>query len=157
MNKKEYKPLTVPKLTWNKKELSDTYGELIAQPLEPGFGITLGNALRRILLGGVEGAAVTSVVIKGVNNEFSSIPGVIEDTMQAVLNIKGIIIRTKDGLPGKMRLKITGEKTVTVDDIKADDHLVLINPEHVIAHVADGGELDIDFFVESGRGYHEAQ
>jgi len=157
MDKKEYKPLTVPKLTWDKKELSDTYGELVAQPLEPGFGITLGNALRRILLGGVEGAAVTSVIIKGVNNEFSSIPGVIEDTMQVLLNIKGIIVQTKDGRPGKMHLKVSGQKVATVADIKADSNLELINPEYVIAHVSDGGELDIEFYVESGRGYLPAQ
>ena len=73
MEKKEYRPLTIPKLNWNKKELTANYGELVAQPLEPGFGITLGNALRRILYAGVEGSAVTSVVIKGVNNEFSSL------------------------------------------------------------------------------------
>lgn len=157
MDKKEYKPLTVPNLTWNKKELSDTYGELVAQPLEPGFGITLGNALRRILLGGVEGASVTSVVIKGVNNEFSSVPGVVEDTMQIILNIKGIIVRTKDGRPGMMRLKVMGAKAVTVADIQADNNLELINLDHVIAHVAVDGELDIQFFVESGRGYKAAQ
>lgn len=157
MDKKEYKPLTVPQLTWNKKELSDTYGEIVAQPLEPGFGITLGNALRRILLGGVEGAAVTSVIIDKVNNEFSSIPGVIEDTMQVVLNIKGIVVRTKDGRAGKMRLKVSGEKTATVADITADSNLEVVNKDHVIAHVADGGELDIEFFVEPGRGYQSAQ
>lgn len=157
MDKKEYKPLTVPTLTWDKKELSDTYGELTAQPLEPGFGITLGNALRRILLGGVEGAAVTSVIIKGVNNEFSSVPGVIEDTMQIILNIKGIIVRTKDGRPGTMRLQVSGEKKATVADIKTDSNLEVINPDHVIAHVSDAGELDIEFFVESGRGYQPAQ
>ena len=157
MDKKEYKPLTVPNLTWNKKELSDTYGELIAQPLEPGFGITLGNALRRILLGGVEGAAVTSVIIKGVNNEFSSIPGVVEDTMQILLNIKGIIVRTKDGHSGAMYLKISGAKTVTVADIQVDSNIELVNLDHTIGHVATDGELDIQFFVESGRGYKPAQ
>ncbi len=95
MDKKEYKPLTIPLLGWNKKTLSETFGELVAQPLEPGFGITLGNALRRVLLGGVEGSAVTSVIIKGVNNEFSSLPGVIEDAMQVILNIKEIVVRNK--------------------------------------------------------------
>jgi len=157
MAKKEYKPLTIPKITWNKKELTETFGEIIAEPMETGFGITLGNALRRILLGGVEGAAVTSVIIKNVNNEFSSIPGVVEDTMQLVLNIKEIIVKTKDGLPGKMRLQISGEKTVTVGDIIADENLELINKDHVVAQVAVDGELDIEFFVESGRGYQAAQ
>src|SRR6201987_3085181 len=109
MEKKEYRSLTIPKLTWNTKNLRETYGELIAQPLEPGFGITLGNALRRILLGGVEGSAVTAVIIKGINNEFSVLPGVVEDAMQVILNIKEIVVRNKTGKPGKMRLVVKGE------------------------------------------------
>ncbi len=157
MDKTEYKPLTIPKLNWEKRSLTDSYGELIAQPLEPGFGITLGNALRRILLGAVEGSAVTSVIIKGVNNEFSSLPGVVEDAMQIVLNIKEIIIRNKEGLPGSMKLRVQGEAVARVSDITADDHLELVNKDHVIAHVAKGGDLEIEFFVESGRGYQPAQ
>ena len=102
---REYKPLTIPQLKWEKKTLSETCGELVVQPLEPGFGITIGNSLRRILLSGVEGSAVTSVIIKGVNNEFSAISGVVEDAMQVVLNIKNIVIRNKEGKPGKMRLQ----------------------------------------------------
>ena len=157
MDKKEYKPLTIPLLGWNKKTLSETSGELIAQPLEPGFGITLGNALRRVLLGGVEGSAVTSVIIKGVNNEFSSLPGVLEDTMQVILNIKEIVVRNKEGKPGKMHLSIKGETVVKVADIVADDHLELVNQDHVIARVAPRGTLDVEFFVEAGRGYQPAQ
>jgi len=110
MNNKEYRPITIPRLVWEKKTLTDSYGELIAQPLEPGFGITMGNAIRRVLLGAVEGSAVTSVIIKGINHEFSTIPGVIEDAMQLVLNIKGIVVRNKEGKPGRMHLKIEGEK-----------------------------------------------
>ena len=154
---KEYKPLTIPQLKWDKESLSDTYGELVAQPLEPGFGMTVGNAMRRILLSAIEGSAVTSVVIKGINNEFSTIPGVIEDAMQVFLNIKGIIIRNKEGKPGKMRLLVKGEAAVRVADIVADDHLELINKDYVIAHIAPDGELDIEFFVEAGRGYRPAQ
>ncbi len=157
MDNKQYRPLTIPRLNWNKKVLSNTYGELIAQPLEPGFGATLGNALRRVLLGGVEGSAVTSVIIKGVNNEFSSLPGVIEDVMQLVLNIKEIVVRNKEGKAGKMHLKVTQEGAVRVADIKADSHLELINLDHVIAHVSPKGSLEIEFFVESGRGYRPAQ
>lgn len=157
MEKKEYRPLTIPKLNWNKKELSPTYGELVAQPLEPGFGITLGNALRRILYAGVEGSAVTSVIIKGVNNEFSSLPGVEEDAMQLILNIKNIVVRNKEGKPGKMHLHVKGEAVAKVADIKADEHLELVNKDHVLAHVSQGGELDIEFFVETGRGYKSAQ
>lgn len=157
MDRKEYRPLTVPKLSWNKKLMSPTFAELVAQPLEPGFGITLGNALRRVLLGGVEGSAVTSVIIKGVTNEFSPLTGVVEDAMQVILNIKEIVIRNTEGKPGKMRLHIVGGGQARVADIKADDHLELINTDHVIANVADGGELDIEMFVESGRGYRAAQ
>jgi DNA-directed RNA polymerase subunit alpha len=157
MEKKEYRTLTIPKLAWNAKTLRDTYGELVAQPLEPGFGITLGNALRRILLGGVEGCAVTSIIIKGINNEFSSLQGVVEDAMQVVLNVKKIVIRNKTGKPGIMRARLEGEGTLRVMDIVADDHLELVNKDHVIAHVSAGGELDIEFFVENGRGYQPAQ
>jgi len=157
MAKKEYKPLTIPRLTWDKKTLTDSYGKLVAQPLEPGFGITLGNALRRVLLGGVEGSSVTSVIIKGVNNEFSALPGVVEDVMQVLLNIKDIIIRNSQGTPGKMKLSVSGEAVAKVSDITADDHLELINKDHILAHVSPGGNLEIEFFVEPGRGYLPAQ
>lgn len=156
MANREYQPLTIPRLIWEKKSLSDTYGMLVAQPLEPGFGITLGNALRRVLLGGVEGSAVTSVILKGVNNEFSVLPGIEEDAMQVVLNIKGIVIRNKEGIPGTMKLNVSGKATVTARDIVADKHIEIVNPDHVIAHVAEGGSLEIEFFVESGRGYKAA-
>lgn len=157
MERKEYRPLTIPKLSWNKKELTPLYGELIAQPLEPGFGITLGNALRRVLYAGVEGSAVTSVIIKGVNNEFSPLSGVEEDVMQLILNIKNIVVRNKEGRAGKMHLRVTGQAIATVAQIQADEHLELINKDHVLAHVSENGELDIEFFVESGRGYQPAQ
>lgn len=156
MENKKYQPLIIPQVSWNQETLTSTYGELVAHPLEPGFGITFGNALRRILLGGIEGSAVTSVIISGVNNEFSSLPGVVEDTMQVILNIKGIVVGNATGQPGRMRLKATGEGVVTAAAIEADDHLTVLNPEHVIAHVAPGGTLEIEFFVESGRGYQPA-
>lgn len=154
---KEYQSLTIPRLEWNAKTITPQFGELVGQPLEPGFGITLGNALRRVLLGGVEGAAVTSAIIKGVNNEFAAIPGVVEDAMQVCLNIKQIVVRSKDGKPGKMRLTVQDEASASVADIKADENLELVNKDHVIAHIAKGGSLDIEFFVEPGRGYREAQ
>lgn len=157
MENKNFQPLTIPRLAWNKKTLTQTYGELVAQPLEPGFGITLGNALRRVLLAAVEGSAVTSVIVKGINNEFSAIPGVVEDAMQVILNIKGIVLRNKTGMPGVMRLHVQGEKIARVSDIIADEHLELVNNDHIIAHVAPGGDLEIQFFVESGRGYRAAQ
>jgi DNA-directed RNA polymerase subunit alpha len=157
MNKSEYKPLTIPKITWDKKTLTETFGTVVAQPLEPGFGITLGNALRRTLLGGIEGSAVTSVIIQGVNNEFTTIPGVIEDIMQLILNIKQIVIKNSENRPGTMKISAAGKSTITVADIVADEHLQFINPDHVLAHLSDEGSLEIEFFVESGRGYQKAQ
>lgn len=157
MERKEFRPLTIPNLAWDTKSITNTYGELIAQPLEPGFGTTIGNAIRRVLLGAVEGSAVTSVIIKGINNEFTDIPGVVEDALYVILNIKEIIIKNKTGKPGTMRLVVPGKGVARVADIVADDHLELINKDHILANVSEGGELDITFFVESGRGYQPAQ
>lgn len=157
MQNKEYQPLTIPRLTWNNSTLTNTFGELVAEPLDPGFGFTIGNAIRRVLYGSIEGSAVTSVIIKGVNNEFSTLPGVVEDALQVALNIKEIIVKNKTGKPGKMKLLVTGDAVARVADIQADEHLELINKEHVLAHVANDGVLDIEFFVEPGRGYRPAQ
>jgi len=157
MRNKKYQPLTLPKLSWEKSESSPTFGKLIVQPLEPGFGITFGNSLRRVILSSIEGSAVTAVMIKGVNNEYSTIKGVIEDVLQIVLNIKQIAIKNDSGDPGTMKLKASGEGPVTVGDIVADEHLELLNTDHVIAHLATDGELEIELFVEPGRGYQHAQ
>ncbi len=157
MDRREYKSLTIPRVEWDKKTLSNTFGELVAQPLEPGLGTTFGNAIRRVLLGAIEGAAVTSVIVKGVNNEFSVIPGIAEDTMQVLLNLKQIVVRNKTGKPGKMHLRVVGEAVARVSDIKTDEHIELVNTDHVLAHVAPDGELDIQFVVSTGRGYQAAQ
>lgn len=160
MLKSTYKPLILPKLGWDKKTMQGAYGKLIAQPLEPGFGVTLGNALRRALLGAIEGSAVTSVVIKGVNNEFATLPGVVEDVMQLVLNIKQIVVKNKENKTGSMKLSVTADKNervVTVADIETDEHLEVVNTDHVLANLAAGSSLEIEFTVESGRGYQLAQ
>jgi len=154
-----YKPLTLPTLGWDKKTMSSTFGKLVAQPLESGFGVTLGNALRRSLLGSIEGSAVTAVIIKGVNNEFATIPGVVEDAMQLILNIKQLVIKNKENMPATMKLSVSGsqKEIVTGADIVMDSHIEIVNKDHVIAHLANDGQLDIEFFVESGRGYQLAQ
>ena len=160
MLKSTYKPLILPKLCWDKNSMTQTFGALVAQPLEPGFGVTLGNALRRSLLGAIEGSAVTSVIIKGVNNEFATLPGVAQDTMQLVLSMKQIVIKNTENKSGTMKLNVAAEKQeriVTVADIVPDSHLELVNKDHVLAHLAAGASLDIEFFVESGRGYQLAQ
>lgn len=157
MLEKKYKPLTIPKLKWEKSVSSDTRGELIIQPLEPGFGITIGNVLRRVVLASVEGSAVSSVIIKGVNNEFSSLKGVVEDVLHVLLNIKEICIKNSTGEPGKMYLSVKEKAVVTAADIVTDEHLEVINKDLVLANLADDGELEIEFFVEIGRGYVPAQ
>ena len=157
MKEMEYKPLTLPTVSWDTSKSTDRSGTLLVEPLEPGFGITLGNALRRTLLAAVEGSAVTSIIIKGANNEFASIEGVIEDVVHIVLNIKGLIIKNRTGRAGTMKMHVTGAAVATAADIVADEHLDIINKEHIIANVASKGELDITFFVENGRGYQQAQ
>ena len=156
MQDKIYKGLILPKLSWQGNS-SSTFGELIVEPLEAGYGVTLGNALRRIMLSSIEGAAVTSIVIEGVNNEFATIPGVVEDVLQVVLNIKGLVVQNNTGESGKMRLIKKGAGPVTAVDIVCDDHMEVINKDHVIAHLAVDGKLDIEFLVEMGRGYVPAQ
>ncbi len=156
MQDKVYKSLILPKLSWQGTS-SATYGELVVEPLESGYGVTLGNALRRIMLSSIEGAAVTSVIIEGVNNEFSMIPGVIEDVLQLVLNIKGLVVRNSTGESGKMRLVQKGAGPVYASAIECDDHMEIVNRDHVIAHLAVDGALEIEFFVETGRGYVPAQ
>jgi DNA-directed RNA polymerase subunit alpha len=157
MQRKSYKPLTIPKLQWERTISSDVLGELIVEPLEPGFGITLGNALRRVMLSSVEGTAVTSVVIKGVNNEFSTVKGVVEDVLQMILNIKGIVIKNETGEPGTMKLHCSSAMTARAGDIVADEHLEIVNKDHVIATLGQDADLEITFAVESGRGYMPAQ
>lgn len=155
--KLEYKPLTIPNLQWDKKTLRQDYAQVVIQPLETGFGMTFGNALRRTLLGGVEGAAVTSIIIKGVNNEFSIVDGTIEDTMQLVLNIKQIVVRSKDGFGGNMQLNLKGEHVVKASDIICDSNLEIINLDHILAKTTPDADLNIKFFVECGRGYQAAK
>lgn len=157
MMRKNYQPLTVPTLSWEKKDFAGNYGELVAQPLEPGFGITLGNAMRRTMLSSVEGAAVTSVIIEGVNNEFACVDGVVEDVLRITLNIKQIIIRNKTGKSGEMTLDVSGKGQAKVSDIKADSNFELVNRDQVIANLSEKGHLRIKFFVENGRGYAPAQ
>lgn len=159
MQERKYKELIIPSLQWDTAKSSDHFGHLVVEPLEPGFGVTLGNALRRIMLSSIEGAAVTSIIIEGVNNEFSTVSGVVEDVLQVILNIKELSIKNTTGESGTMRLSVKGsDKTVvTAADIIADDHLEVVNRDHVIAHLAKNGHLSIEFFVEMGRGYLPAQ
>ena len=123
------------------------------EPLEPGFGYTLGNSLRRTLLSSIPGAAVTSVRISGALHEFTTLPGVTEDVTEILLNIKGIVLTSEYDEPVVMYLRKSGEGEVTAGDITPPAGVTIANPDHHIATLAEDGELEIEFTIERGRGY----
>jgi DNA-directed RNA polymerase subunit alpha len=139
------------------EEVSDTgdYARVVASPLPPGFGITLGNALRRVLLSSLKGAAVTSVRIDGVLHEFSTIPNVREDTIEFLLNVKELRLRALADRPGTLILDITGrEGPITADDLQVPEHYEIINPDLYLATVDSAeGRVYVEFNVEQGTGY----
>jgi len=126
---------------------------VVAEPLERGFGLTLGNALRRILLSSLQGAAVTALQIDGVLHEFSSIPGVREDVTDIVLNMKVLAIRMHSEGPRRMTLKKTGPGAVTAGDIETGADIEIMNPELVLCHLDKGAKLSMELTVETGKGY----
>ena len=135
----------------------DNYGKFIVEPLERGYGSTLGNALRRVLLSSLPGAAVTSIKFENVPHQFSTIPGVVEDVLQMILNIKGIIIRSHSDEPKTVMLKAKGKGEVKASDITHDAEIEIINGDHVIANLENNGKLNIEMTVERGKGYVVAE
>ncbi len=133
------------------------FGKVVAEPLERGFGLTLGNALRRILLSSLQGAAVTSVHIDGVLHEFSSIPGVREDVTDIVLNIKEIALRIHSEGAKRMVLKKEGPGVALARDIEAGPDVEILNPNHVICTIDEGASVRMEFSAALGKGYVEAQ
>jgi DNA-directed RNA polymerase subunit alpha len=130
---------------------------VVAEPLERGFGLTLGNALRRILLSSLQGASVQSVHIDGVLHEFSSIPGVREDVTDIVLNIKDIAIKMQGEGPKRMVVKKSGPAVVTAGDIQTVGDVVILNPDLVLCHLDEGAEIRMEFTVNTGKGYVPAE
>ncbi|OYW32809.1 MAG: DNA-directed RNA polymerase subunit alpha, partial [Rhizobiales bacterium 12-66-7] len=126
---------------------------VVAEPLERGFGMTLGNSLRRILLSSLQGAAVTSVHIDGVLHEFSSIPGVREDVTDIILNIKDIAIKMQGEGPKRLVAKKTGPGVLTAGDIQTVGDIQVLNPHLVICTLDDGAELRMEFTIDTGKGY----
>ena len=136
------------------EEETETYARIVAEPLSPGFGITLGNALRRVLLGSLPGAAVTSVRVEEVVHEFSTIPGVKEDTMELLLNFKELRLRPLSDRPGKMYLEASGPGVVKGSDIQVAADYEIVNPDLYLATLdSDKAHLTVEFTVERGRGY----
>jgi DNA-directed RNA polymerase subunit alpha len=132
----------------------ETYGRFVAEPLEKGFGVTLGNALRRVLLSSLPGAAVTWAMIEGVQHEFSTIPHVKEDTIDFLLNVKAIRLRHLAQRSGRLRLEAEGEGQVRAGDIKTSADFEIVNPELYLATLdAPEAKLNVEFNVEIGRGY----
>ncbi|MCK4331268.1 MAG: DNA-directed RNA polymerase subunit alpha, partial [Dehalococcoidia bacterium] len=135
-------------------ESTETYGRFVAEPLERGFGVTLGNSLRRVLLSSLSGAAITWVEIEGVHHEFSTIPHVKEDTTDFLLNTRAVRIRPLSQLPGKLRLEVEGEGEVCAADIKTSADFEIANPElHLATLDSPEAKLRVEFNVELGRGY----
>ena len=133
------------------------YGKFVAEPLERGFGITLGNSLRRVLLSSLPGVAVTSVKIDGVVHEFSTIEGVKEDVTEIVLNLKGIAAKLYSDGPKTVRVEAVGPCEVTADSIKQGDEIEILNPEWHIATLGEGGRLVMELTFDKGRGYVPAE
>lgn len=135
---------------------SSTYGKFTAEPFERGFGITVGNSLRRILLSSLEGAAVTSVAIKGVMHEFSSINGVVEDVTDIILNVKSLIVKLDDDEPRSMTVRANKAGAVTAGMIEAHPSITIVNPDLVIATLSEDVEFEMTLNVAKGRGYRTA-
>jgi DNA-directed RNA polymerase subunit alpha len=134
-----------------------SYARFAIEPLERGYGISVGNPMRRMLLSSIEGTAITWVKIDGILHEYSIIPHVKEETMEFLLNVRGIRIRSVTGRPGKMRLEITGEGRVCAGDIATSSDFEIVNPElHLLTMDSDDATLSIEFNVEHGRGYQPA-
>ena len=125
----------------------------VAEPLERGFGLTLGNALRRVLLSSLQGAAITSIKIENVLHEFSSLAGVREDVTDIVLNVKQIALKMEGEGAKRLQLSATGPKTVTAGDILVSGDIKVMNPGHVICHLDDGATLNMELTADSGKGY----
>ncbi|HEX9157500.1 MAG TPA: DNA-directed RNA polymerase subunit alpha, partial [Syntrophales bacterium] len=155
---RNWETLIKPKaLEVEEETLTPTYGRFHVEPLERGFGITIGNSLRRILLSSLQGAAVTAVRMKGVLHEFSTLHGVREDVTDIILNIKELLVKLHSDGPETLRLKADKPGVVKARDIQVNPNVEILNPDHVIATLSEDGELDVEMTVKRGRGYVPAE
>jgi len=146
------------RVTVDQENYTSSYGKIVAEPLERGYGVTLGNALRRVLLSSIEGAAVTSVKIDGVAHEFSTIDGVAEDVTEIILNLKNLVLRSYSRSPKKIYIKEEGEKEITAKDITTDETIEVINPDlHIATLTSKKSKLNIEMEVGRGRGFVVAE
>lgn len=150
--------ITIGEKPWVRvAEVSGKYGQFVIEPLERGFGATLGNSLRRVLLSSLFGAAVTAIKIEGVPHPFSTMSGVTEDVLQIMLNLKEVVIRSHSEQPKIVTLKAKGKGEVKAGDIEHDAEIEIINPDHKIATLDSSGKLEMEMIVERGKGYVSAE
>ncbi|MCM8765708.1 MAG: DNA-directed RNA polymerase subunit alpha [Candidatus Omnitrophica bacterium] len=145
------------KLVIEEKSYTDFYGKFIAEPFERGYGVTIGNSLRRVLLSSIEGSAVTNVKIEGVLHEFSTLPGVLEDVPQIILNIKNLVVRTHTRAPKTIVINKEKKGEVTARDIVTDETVEIINPDLHIATLTKDTKFSLEMEVNRGRGYVPAE
>lgn len=129
------------------------YGKFVVEPMEKGFGTTVGNALRRVLLSSLEGAAVTSIRIEGITHEYTSIPGIVEDAIDIMLNLKGLTVKTEDRDPQHLRLEVDRPGPVLASDLQLPAGVKVVNPDWHICTISEGGSISADIVVETGKGY----
>ena len=153
----KWRGLELPnRVSSDRDTLTDTYGKFFAEPFERGFGVTVGNSLRRILLSSLEGSAVTRVKIQGVQHEISTIPGVVEDVTDIILNVKSLVVKNSTDQPKTIRIEKHEKGVVKAADIITDEAVQIINPEHIIATLTDDVSFVMEMTVENGRGYRTA-
>ena len=137
----------------DRASLTPIYGKFVAEPFERGFGVTIGNSLRRILLSSLEGSAVTRVKLHGAQHEFTTLPGVVEDVTDIVLNVKSLVVRSHSPQPRVLRIEKNVRGVVTGADVRTDDQVEVINPDHLIATLTEDVPFVMELVVETGRGY----
>ena len=145
------------KLACDESSLTDTYGRFLAEPFERGFGMTIGHSLRRVLISSIEGAAVTSIKIDGVLHEFSTIPGILEDVTQIVLNVKQLVLRSHSRQPKQLVIERDKKGPVTASDIETDETVEIINPDLHLCTLTKAGRFRMELEVSRGRGYVPAE
>src|SRR4029077_6014017 len=149
-----WRGLELPSLvTSDPKTLTGTYGKFVAEPFERGFGVTIGNGLRRILLSSLEGSAITQIKIHGAQHEFTTLPGVVEDMTDVVLNVKSLVVKNYSESTKVIRIEKRARGVVTGADVLTDDTVEVINKGHIIATLTDDVPFLVEMVVENGRGY----
>src|SRR6266852_4950265 len=141
----------------DRSTLTDTYGRFTIEPFERGLGTTIGNSLRRVLLSSLEGSAVTRIKIQNVQHEISTIPGVVEDITDIILNIKSLVVKNLSDTSKTIRIDRHEQGVVTAANVITDEHVQIINPEHIIATLTADVPFVVEMQIENGRGYRMAE